>query len=50
MVQDHLTNDSAFTQVEMDSDVVKLLKMLHAMLHSTMGKQEPNWALVAVLR
>jgi hypothetical protein len=50
MVQDRLNADPAFAQVEMDSDVVKLLKMLHAMSHSTMGKQEPNWALVTVLR
>ena len=50
MVQDRLNNDPEFVDVEVDSDVVKLLKMLHVMSHSTMGKQEPNWALVAVLR
>lgn len=50
MVLDRLNADKEFPNVEMDSDVVKLLKMLHTMSHSTMGKQEPSWALVTVLK
>jgi cell wall assembly regulator SMI1 len=50
MVQACLDINSESKQIEMDSDVVKLLQKLHEMSHSTMGKHEPNWALVTVLR
>jgi hypothetical protein len=50
MVKDRLAKNSAFAKVEMDSDVIALIKMLQEMAFSTLGHQEPNWAMVTVLR
>jgi hypothetical protein len=50
MVKDRLAKNKAFPKVEMDSDVVGLIKMLQEMAFSTLGHQEPNWAMVTVLR
>jgi hypothetical protein len=50
MVKDRLAKNKTFPKVEMDSDVIGLIKMLQEMAFSTLGHQEPNWAMVTVLR
>ena len=50
MVKDRLAKNQGFKKVEMDSDVMEVLKMLQEMAYSTLGHQEPNWSLVTVLR
>ncbi len=50
MVRDELEKDARFKKIEMDSDVVGLVEILREMVHSNVGRKEPNWALVEVLK
>jgi hypothetical protein len=50
MVKDRLNNDAEFKDIELQDDVIKLLVKVWEMSHSTLGMQEPNVALVAVLK
>jgi hypothetical protein len=50
MVKDRLNNDAEFKDIELEDDVIKLLVKLREMSHSTLGTQEPNMALVTVLK
>jgi hypothetical protein len=50
MVQNELTKDERFKDIEMGSDVAGLMEILREMVHSNVGRIEPNWALDQVLK
>jgi Zinc knuckle len=50
VVKSKLENDEDFEQLELNDDVVGLLKMLKQMAFSTAGIQEPFWTLQTLLR
>jgi hypothetical protein len=50
MVRDELTKDERFKDIEMGSDVAGLMEILREMVHSNVGRIEPNWAMVQVLK
>jgi hypothetical protein len=47
---DQLTKDERFKDIEMGSDVSGLMEILREMVHSNVGRIEPNWALAQVLK
>jgi hypothetical protein len=50
IVHDELTKDERFNAIEMGSNVAGLMEILREMVHSNVGRIEPNWALVQVLK
>jgi hypothetical protein len=50
MVRDELTKDERFKDIEMGSNVAGLMEILREMVHSNVGRIEPNWALAQILK